>query len=587
MIQYRFGVNGIGASWDGGYRAMARRTLNAIGTQMAPLALCSGLAAVLMTLCWSIDGMGYFDFGCITAVRCAALWVCLLAAFFGAWWLIRRWNRTHALEAAGAFSRKRMLLAALVMLVCWLPYIIALYPALFLGDTMISIGWFDAALHGAPGVMYDHNPVFTTVLFGAIEEFGKHVMNNDGLAFFLYVLVQAVASCLSLALVVEYLFSKLRMPKPFCIVVLAFCALCPLFPTWSTFVSKDTLFIPAFMVYFVMFVEAVRSRGALFARSWAVPVVFVMACLVACLSKKLGFYIMAISNLVLFIWLWRIRSGETATTALRRFGVCMCIPLLVMMVLLPKILFPAFGIVGGERYEALSVPIQQTARCYIDHGDQMTEEQVSVIDNLLDTSDLKERYQFWFSDPVKYRIDDANADYAAWANVYAECGIAYPGNYLESYLALEQGFGSPSALFPWPMPFESSTSAYDSVGMQGAYEHTGFSADSFRAVDQWCAALSQAPGVTVLFRTPLYCVIVPFFFLAFLFCSSRQTRARMWIIAIPVLLTVAGVWMSPISTLVHGGRYALPVLYMAPLLVGLAWWGVRTQDAGSSDPSSS
>ena len=64
-----------------------------------------------------------------------------------------------------------------------------------------------------------------------------------------------------------------------------------------------------------------------------------------------------------------------------------------------------FKITSGSIRETLSIPFQQTARYVKYHSDDLTQEDIIVIDKVLGYDDLAERYDPEISDPVKNKFN--------------------------------------------------------------------------------------------------------------------------------------------------------------------------------------
>lgn len=550
-------------------------------------ALC---ASTLITLCGSVDSEGRLDLGLISLLQAIILWIALSLLFSAGYGLGTRIGDPASKTALPCrlLDPKKLAAATGVMFLCWLPYLIALYPANYLGDTLISIGWFGSRLADAQFVVSDHNPVLTTVLFGSAAYLGKLVFHDAALSLFMFVVVQALATCFSFALCTRYMETKLGIPRAFCKACFLFFCLCPLFPVWANFIAKDTAFSWVFVIWFVFFIEIVRSRGAVLKRSKATFAWFILVCLLACLLKKLGFYILLISCVAALAWLL-IRHCSTSKTEVIRLGL-VSVAMIAVMVILPKIAFPLLNVEPGKSYEILSVPLQQTARYVVDHPDDITIAEEEAIDELLGIDDLADRYEYWIVDPVKFNSTESSEAYAAWAPVYIAQGLRHPSTYLESYVSLESGFASPGSSLT--LQFDSSWMGdYDSSDIPEAYLRSGFFEKTSSLVESLYVWVSSLPGIDLVFRCMTYGVLIPVFFLASALVSRRRGDASALLLAVPVLLTLGGIWLSPVSSTIHGARYLLPFIYLAPLLVGMCLFpkGFRVPDASlplSIDPSS-
>lgn len=554
----------------------------------------ASITGVIMSLCDAIDTHGYFNFN--HALGHTILLICILITFFVSLALIGPLivdeKKNSCTRATERLSIKNIFSYALIIFICWLPWLVALYPANFLGDTLISIGWFTGLIDGKSNMLSDHNPIFTVLLFGGMAQLGK-IIHNAGLVFFAFVLVQAAVSAVIFAISAEFIYRRGNVKVLYRNILIAFYALCPLFPVWSTFLAKDTLFAPAFLLWFIYFIAALRSDGTIFS-STTQTVFFTLLTIYACLVKKLGTYILIpsiIAALAFFILRYKKKHSKNdlkETRYLRNLTISTCISLLTLLVLLPKIVLPLCGVKPSEHYEMLSVQLQQTARYLSDHPDDITPYEYQAIDKLLDCTDLATRWQWFLSDPVKYRIKEPTDAYGDWEKAYIAEGLRHPYSYFQTYVALESGFGKSDSTIAVQLD-SSFMKDYDSSSIPSAYTSTGWSVKSGQVADNIYHRIETMPIIHLLFLAPVYTLIIPMMYVYSLFAGKRRKLA-LFILAIPLLLTEAGLWISPISIWVLGSRYLLPLLYIGPLLLTetlLSFSNVTNQEVEPSDSSQS
>ena len=94
-------------------------------------------------------------------------------------------------------------------------------------------------------------------------------------------------------------------------------------------------------------------------------------------------------------------------------AVCM---LLLMMVLLPKVIYPILQIYPGGKQEMLGICFQQTSRLVCRGMEQMTPTEQEITDAVFDYNRIEELYDPHSSDPIKatYRLQAANEEITAY-----------------------------------------------------------------------------------------------------------------------------------------------------------------------------
>lgn len=519
-------------------------------------------AAILITTCSSVGSDGYLVLGKAFALRLIVLSCVIVVGFH----LLGNLKVGDTDARPHGMKTDRILKDAAIILMCWIPWLIALYPANYLGDTIISIGWVFKTLEGSTGLIYDHNPVLTIYVFGAVALFGRFVIHNMPLAFFCFVILQSWMCSLALSLMANYARSKLCISAMAFRVTMIFICICPLFPIWNNYLSKDSMNAPFLVVWFVIFVEEVRTNGRIFENSKTRCIQFMVISLMVCLTKKLGAYVIFPPLVILLfraIWQSRARRKQVGVASLALVTV---IPAAIVFVLLPHVVFPLAGIALGERYESLAVPLQQTARYVIDHGDDVTDEEHEEIDALLGYQTLSERYVYWLADPVKSKITEPTDAYGPWLHAYVAEGLRHPLCYLESFVALEKGFGAEGSAI-YVRTDSSDMGDFDSVGMSDAYVRTGLSQKMSELASNLYAWVSAMPAIDIAFQCSTYAVLLPAFLFGMTFSAKGKRRTALALCSLPVFLSCVGVWLSPISISFDGGRYLIPLIFLSPLML--------------------
>ena len=219
------------------------------------LAACFGALFTFMQMIgWSYDTYGSWDalFGSrFILLRAAIIFLgrTLLSACL-VLYAFRLADRLTAAPAGGPFrfSWKRFLLAAGLVVLCWLPYYILFFPGLGNPDTSMQIAWFlhrptewlqYSAVRGPEVYATNHHPYFTTVLYGAFAKLGLLLDGNIFYGVALYCLCQMLVMALVLTGVWFYL-RRLGLSGRICRAGLAFTALFPLCPLYAITMLKDT-----------------------------------------------------------------------------------------------------------------------------------------------------------------------------------------------------------------------------------------------------------------------------------------------------------------------------------------------------------
>ena len=464
-------------------------------------------------------------------------------------------NRTRLPEIC--WGRKSIITCAAILFACWLPYLIIFYPCVDNWDTFNQIrDFYDGAssdlLYNSENVLTeryqlsDHHPVFDTLIFGGfVELFGK--LGNENMGYFVYALLQTVATAVALASVVCFL-EKFRTPRWFRIAALLFFALMPLFPLYAINMLKDSLnalvFVPYFLLYLSLaFDLPIKKRG---------KISFIVLSILLALTKKTFAFILLPANLLLL-------CKKSATRKERLYFVSSALlPLFIISVVLGKLLFPALNIYPGPPAESIGNLLQQSARVVIDHGESVSDADKEILGRMININRL-DKYDWTTSDGVKYIAAIQPADSKTkldYLSLWIRQAFRYPGTYIRADLSMTGGYfvaEHKAQIYLELHPFRQAKNP-DCLGVARAFVG--------KAYDK----ASKLPIIGFLFEVSLYTWWIPV--LSFLFIMKNRSDKRKYLIAFaPILVQIFVMLLTPLINV----RYALPMVYVAPLLLGMCF----------------
>lgn len=190
---------------------------------------------------------------------------------------------------------------ALIVFVCWIPYLFMLYPGTLSNDTLYQLLLFYDGIYPEIGEQQtDHHPILDTLVMGSFVRFGQLFLGSSVHGVLLYMVLQFVLFSLTMSAFVCYCRERLRLGARFCYIILATVALFPLFPLLCCNMSKDSLFSWVLVLFVIQIFEVCRTQGAAL-KNGRFIVLFSITCLFVALTKKLGLYMIICSALILFI----------------------------------------------------------------------------------------------------------------------------------------------------------------------------------------------------------------------------------------------------------------------------------------------
>lgn len=468
-------------------------------------------------------------------------------------------------RVAPTWNRRSVLVRAAAILAVWAVWLVCFYPGSMGWDTFYQIyQWypdnhpFADSITGLPvdGYFLDTNPFFDTLVFGLFACGSDLLFGWQNYGVFAYVVLQAFG----LALMVSVLLASVgkwddsKAARACAGAALLFVVFFPPTGIFAATMTKDSLYAVFFLWYLYLYAEVARTKGAVLSRRGFVAAL-AMACVLCSLTKKTGIYLVLLGAVALLVIL---RKGWIP------IAVSVAPAALVMWLVLPVAIFPAFDVVQGSSSEVSAIAWQQTARYVAVHGEQVGPEDRQAIDDVLGWGTLAERYDPFCNDSVKqqanYEATPEQRD--AYWRVWLRQGLDDPACYLESIACTAAGYFAPC----------KTVSIYSNTGSSLSHENTRISNPAsleplrLGATNLYWWLAGQAP-TGWLFMICLYSFVVPA--ACFAFCAGRFKAVLP--VLVPIAITLLVCIASPYST----GRYALPFFFAVPYVIALCScrWG--------------
>lgn len=460
-------------------------------------------------------------------------------------------------------SRHETAAYMILLALCWSPYLIAFFP----GTVCWDLGEMVAQFFGQRPMDTWH-PVFLTWVIGGCVWLGR-LVGSDNLGAALYTLLQTALMAFALGSSLR-LMRSLRLSRAARLAAAAFFALLPIWGGYAQFISKDTLYTSALLLFTLCLIRLVLAReGRL-----AAPVgreaagLFVWG-LLTCLMRSNGLYVILPTAAFAFAFAARGRARLAVGGALAGA--------VALALLFSHVLLPALGVRDETASGLYSVCFQQSARVLRDHGDQVTTEEYAEIDRVLDAENLAELYEPWISDPVKFTFrqygQGAEAEKAALAR-YRETWLSmlskYPLTYAEAFFAGNVSY------YAFTPKFEGET-YNQQAGNRLVFETYELGEDPRFLHTEQIASLEGARTLLAVFargirHIPLLgllyaCATYTWLLAGAGMSAVRQRRWRLLVGFLPALLTLGVCMLGPVNDYF---RYFLPIVAMTPALLAAA-----------------
>ncbi|PJM78826.1 DUF6020 family protein [Bifidobacterium scaligerum] len=486
---------------------------------------------------------------------------------------------------------------------CWLPYAILLYPGVIWYDTEQQLlQWGGLPNVYTDGQLNDHHPIFDTMLYGLFMDAGRALGSADA-GIFAFSLLQMLFTA---GVVAVFLYSlgmlgASRRAQRFVGVLL--CAFPPV-PIWACAVAKDSTNLPFLLTFILLlFIGPVtisngipqRRLSVLHPKAWTAALTC-CACFITLTKKTGAIFIIFVTIMYLARWIRHeiymrrpIRaqrqchiahvqqqcseqkqsgaathiSGErTIISTLICATVC---SLSLTCLIMPLIVLPLFHVTPGGKQELLGQAFQQAALTLNKHGESMSDADRQAFTDMLGR-EATVRYAYWTVDSVKGDTWSPQQEQAlpAFLKAWVSEGIRHPITYMQSYLAVEQGwFAFPHSsdsdhnAYLTPTPTHMVTRHFEGAGQLGLTFNDGRIAGVMEDTISW---FQESPIGMLTSSKALWSTWT----LIFLIEESRRYRAAMKTL-IPLIAWNAILWLSPVTTTDETMRYLMPVFFLVPL----------------------
>ena len=462
-------------------------------------------------------------------------------------------------ESAELSSGGGFVVCLVIILVCYLPYMVVAFPGQTCADFVGQLKQF----YGAEDAS-NHQPWFMTLLFGSLYQAGYLVSGSSWGGLFAVSFVQTLSMAATFSFYVV-LASKLGCPKAVRVGLLAFFALCPIFPAYAQWCVKNTLGAVVLSHFCVQLTIKMFDSKGIAPRYASWPAIALTA-LLGTLSRNDSLYIVVAFLLVAIVLLKsRQRCAAVVTT------VCVA----VLFAMWGHVVLPAAGIASGNVREALSLPLLQTTKCVESHLDDLTDDEANALQEpcSVSLSELPDLYSIRISDNVKAAYTFMGDDLKNYAQAYVSLGMKYPADYMEVFLAHSFGYWYPGANgqfvlsettpFSEPImpPMFVSQSNEDVDLSDSLYNLKEVFPQAKHVMAKAIEAFGTAPLFSLLFSPGFY------FWISIIAAVALAGKDRKFaVVLVPIFVLFLICCASPLN---GSARYALPVILMAPMLT--AW----------------
>lgn len=339
-------------------------------------------------------------------------------------------------------DKYQIIIAIIVILLGWLPYIVFYFPGASTGDTFDSLSqffhqdesWSIKTINLINQDMYinKHHPPLFTIILGLVFQIGK-IIGSYKIGNFIYTILQITLLLIIFTFMLKYMKKK-EIPLWIRIASILFISLTPTIGAYAISAIKDTPSAIFTLLYVIFLLQIVRNYDSVFKKKTRVAALIIIILLILMLRNN-GIFTIILSFpflILLYKNKWK-KISLILITCLLIFGVY------------DKIILYHFDITDGSIKETLTIPFMQIGRVIHYNSEDFSEEEINKINKVLKFDVIKEYYDPDLADYVKdsYNKNATNQQLKAFFKIWFKYFKKYPIVYIESIVNSTYGYFFP------------------------------------------------------------------------------------------------------------------------------------------------
>ncbi len=415
----------------------------------------------------------------------------------------------------------------------WIPSMIMCYPGGLAQDTL----WQIQSFMGEKPLDASH-PALTTVFYGWLFSLGRK-FGSDNSSLFKITLIQSVVNAISMALVCSRTY-KYTKSKAFFIISILFFGYTPVWGMTAVKAMKDVIHTGWYLLFYLEFLNCVEkdklTKGDI---AW-----MCFCSIMVAFTRKATFYLAVLCIIVLIL-----KSGKKYYLS---FGICLAIVVALFMGC-NKFLFPLMKFRPEKERENYSMQFQQVALYCREYGDEMTEDEIRIINGTLNFNTIVEKYTPMISDDVKATYHGTAEDHKEFWDLYFKLIRKHPGLFLKGMIMT-----SFEHINPW---YDHNFTGAIYISKNNSFHNIEFaSGKNLSKIQNYWKSWSKYPIARLMCGNGL-----PAWILIIMLGYSIKSRSLLSVIGLaPHLFLLIGLFMSHVNGLI---RYGYPLVAATPLII--------------------
>lgn len=320
-----------------------------------------------------------------------------------------------------------------IMLLCWIPYFLYVFPANITADSMheLNQAWGQEDLS-------NHHPIAHTALIWLTTKLGKLLFHDNTNAIAVYSVTQMILLSAAFSYFITTLY-QMRVKKRFFMPMIPLFAVICYHGDFSVTMWKDVPFAGFVLVFTVTLWRILLSWKAGRKMSRFEMIMLFISGIGVCLFRSNGLY--AFFFLFVFLLIFCIKYKKFPLLGITAAS-------LAVALLIKGPLYKALDVTPPDAIESLSLPAQQISAVITADG-EMTQEQWGLLSKVVDVKKVPDTYIPSISDPIKEIVRlTGDQEYLTehkgeYLKLWLDLGLHYPQIYLIAHINQTKGYWYP------------------------------------------------------------------------------------------------------------------------------------------------
>lgn len=446
---------------------------------------------------------------------------------------------------------KPFAIAYILIFAGWIPALVMCFPGSLDMDALGQIKGYMGVIR-----IDAANPILPTLFYGWMFKLGRFYGRDDALTFFKIVILQDVfnAGFMALVCVRTYRYTK---SKAAFLAAVVFCSLMPMWQRAAQHILKDVLHTGWYLAFYLSYLSCLEKERL----SAGDAAVLCFCCIMISFTRS-GVYIIAVLSLLVLLL-----KKEKAD----RIKLAVCLALLVSLYFgVVNLVYPRYEerIKPPREVESYSMQLQQIALYCVEYGDELSEDEIRIINDTLNYETIVKNYTPMNSDPVKAVWHGTAENHDEFWALYRKLIFRHPLVFAKEILM---------SSFEHFNPWYSGNRNGVSMSKDPAFHQVDYAnlSSLLKMVNYWNSWLDH-PVSRVFYGNGLYAWIL----IVMLGYAIWHRSAQAFWGLVPQLTLMVGLFMSHVNGLL---RYGYPLIAAAPLICGYVFFTVSQEQAALID----